>query len=215
MDVAYSEFCQSSQNCFASVALKHGEYSIFNKQYEKEEYFKLKEKIIKHMKKTGEWGEFFPLAYSPFAYNESMAMVDFPIDKEEALKKSLKWQDNIQETRGRTTLKNTPDSINDVEDSILNEILECAVCKRNYKIVPDELSFYRKWKIPIPKKCFFCRLKKRFESRGPSKLWHRSCMCNNETHSHNGKCNNEFETAYALDRPEIIYCEDCYQKEVY
>jgi len=26
---------------------------------------------------------------------------------------------------------------------------------------------------------------------------------------------NEFETAYAPDRPEIVYCEKCYQQEVY
>ena len=25
-------------------------------------------------------------------------------------------------------------------------------------------------------------------------------------------CNNEFETSYAPDRPEIVYCERCYQQ---
>ena len=56
MNILYSESCQSSKNCFGCVALKYGEYSIFNKQYTKEEYFKLKEKIIEHMKmeKNGE-----------------------------------------------------------------------------------------------------------------------------------------------------------------
>jgi hypothetical protein len=29
------------------------------------------------------------------------------------------------------------------------------------------------------------------------------------------KCEEEFDTAYAPDRPEIIYCEKCYQAEVY
>jgi len=28
-------------------------------------------------------------------------------------------------------------------------------------------------------------------------------------------CNNEFETSYAPDKLEIIYCEKCYQREVY
>ncbi len=28
-------------------------------------------------------------------------------------------------------------------------------------------------------------------------------------------CQNEFETSYAPDRPEIVYCERCYQQEVY
>lgn len=207
VDVLYSESCQSSNNCFGCVALKHGEYSIFNKQYTKEEYFRLKEKIIEYMKKTGEWGEFFPIKYSPFAYNESMANLSFPMTKNEIINLGLRFQENLQQTKGKTTLKEIPESINDISDSITNEILECTQCKRNYKIIPNELSFYKKWQVPIPRKCFFCRLEKRFSLRTPSRVWHRKCM--------NKGCNNEFETSYVPDRPEIIYCEFCYQKEVY
>ncbi|MFZ1019649.1 MAG: hypothetical protein WAN61_01490 [Minisyncoccia bacterium] len=29
------------------------------------------------------------------------------------------------------------------------------------------------------------------------------------------KCAVEFETSYAPERPEIVYCEKCYQQEVY
>ena len=94
-----------------------------------------------------------------------------------------------------------------IKDSITDEVLECLKCQRNYKITVNELSFYRKWGISIPRECFFCRLKKRFEKRGPSKLWHRSCMKEG--------CSNEFETSYAPERPEIVYCEKCYQQEVY
>ena len=229
VDVFYSEFCQSSQNCFGCVGLKHGQYSVLNKQYSKEEYEKLKEKIIEHMKTTGEWGEFFPMKYSPFAYNESVAQIHFSLTKEQVLGLGLRWQDNIQETRGQTTLLEIPDSINDVPDSITNEILECVGCKRNYKIIPNELFFYRKWKIPIPRKCFFCRLARCFELRGPSRLWHRQCMCDKSrastdsarhdpagSHFHGEtRCEVEFETSYAPDRPEIVYCEKCYQQEVY
>ena len=31
------------------------------------------------MKKTGEWGEFFPSSISPFGYNETVAMEYYPI----------------------------------------------------------------------------------------------------------------------------------------
>ncbi len=215
MDIQYSESCQASKNCFGCVALKHTNYSIFNKQYTKEEYFELKNKIIEHMKKNGEYGEFFPISNSPFAYNESMAMISFPLTKEEAIKKGYNWQDNVQETRGKTTIREIPDAIEEVKDSIVDEILECNICQRNYKIVADELSFYRKWQIPIPRNCFFCRLNKRFELRGPSKLWNRQCMCEKEGHDHEKRCVNQFETTYSPDRPEIVYCEECYQKEVY
>ncbi len=213
-DVLYTDFCMSCADCFGCVGLKHAKYSIFNKEYSKTEYQSLKENIIEHMKKTGEWCEFFPMKYSPFAYNESMAELSFPLLEEETKKKGLRFQENIQQTRGKTTLVEIPDAIEDVSDLITQEILGCVECHRNYKIIVDELNFYKKWRIPVPHKCFFCRLKRRFELRGPSTLWYRSCMCKQEGHDHTADCGNEFETPYAPGRPEIIYCESCYQKEV-
>jgi len=141
--------------------------------------------------------------------------MSFPMDKEQILSLGLKFQDNLQQTRGQTTLKDIPDSINDITNSILDEVLECTKCSRNYKIIPNELAFYKKWNIPIPRNCFFCRLQRRFSIRTPSYLWHRKCMCDKKHSNHQGQCEIEFETAYAPDRPEIVYCEKCYQAEVY
>ena len=57
-------------------------------------------------------------------------------------------------------------------------------------------------------------------------MWHRKCTCageksensvytNTAQHFHeNGHCPNEFETSYAPERPEIVYCEQCYNAEV-
>ena len=164
------------------------------------------------------YGEFYPIELSPFGYNESCAMETNALNKDEALEKGYKWQDNIQRTTGKETLKpeNIPDSIDDIDDSILEEILACMECKRNYKIVPNELIFYKKMKIPLPRKCFYCRHAARIARRNPFKLWHRTCMCEKEGHFHEaGSCVVEFETSYAPERPEIVYCEKCYQAEVY
>ena len=49
--------------------------------------------IKEHMIKTGEWGEFPPLALSPFAYNESVAHEYFPLAESEAKKRGLRWRD--------------------------------------------------------------------------------------------------------------------------
>ena len=233
-DVTYCEFCQSSSNLFGCVGLKSAEYSILNKIYSKEQYFKLRNKIVEYMRKTGEWGNFFPMTMSPFSYNETMAQLSFPLTKEETLDKSLKWQDNIQQTTGKETLdwSSVPDSIKDIQDSLLEEILRCQKCRRNFRIVPAELEFYRKNNISIPRLCFYCRLTKRFQLRTPAKLWHRQCMCdgsasspqvttsykykNTIKHPHHleGRCPNEFETSYAPERKEIVYCEQCYNAEV-
>jgi hypothetical protein len=208
-EVTYVENCHSSKHLFGCSGIKHGQYCILNKQYTKEEYFELKDKLIEYMKKTGEYGEFFPASISNFGYNETISQDYFPLTKEVAIKKGFKWWDKIQKTTGKETLRleQIPDSIIDVSDNILNEILSCIECKRNYKIVKDELIFYKKHSIPIPWKCFYCRNNERIKFENPFRLWHRRCM--------NKGCENEFETSYSPDRPEIIYCERCYQQEVY
>ena len=45
------------------------------------------------MKKTGEWGQFFPAGISPFPYNDSLAQDYFPLTKDEVITQGLKWYD--------------------------------------------------------------------------------------------------------------------------
>jgi hypothetical protein len=174
------------------------------------------------------FGEFYPAELSYFGYNESMANTQFPLTQGEAKESGLNWREKFQFTKGKETIKaeDIPDSIADVEDSILNEVLGCVECSRNYRIVRSELEFYRRMNIPIPRRCFYCRHKARMEFKNPLQVWLRSCGCtgkksengtySNETsHFHGeGKCPNKFETTYAPNRPEAVYCEQCYQAEV-
>ncbi|OGD25131.1 hypothetical protein A2819_01955 [Candidatus Azambacteria bacterium RIFCSPHIGHO2_01_FULL_40_24] len=227
-DVEYTQHCHSSKSLFGCVGLRSKKYCILNKQYSKEEYEALVKRIKKQMSELPykdsngciyKYGEFYPAELSYFGYNETVADERYPLDKEIALSKNFKWQNNIQKTTGQETLKpeNIPEGIDEVEDSILEKVLACINCRRNYKIIPNELIFYRKMRIPIPRRCFYCRHEARLKRRNPFKLWHRECMCDKETHHNHqaGKCSEEFETSYAPERPEIIYCEKCYQAEVY
>jgi len=101
-------------------------------------------------------------------------------------------------------------------------------CTEAYKIIPQELAFLKKMNLPLPRLCPNCRHYQRIKQRNPLKLWHRKCQCAGETsenkvyqntadHIHHSKtehCQNEFETTYAPERPEIVYCEACYLREV-
>ena len=226
-DIKYCQHCHNCKHGLGCVGLRNTDYAIFNKQYSKEEYEKLVPKIIKHMndmpyvdkqKFEYKYGEFYPIELSPLGYNETYAPELVPLAREEAIKRGYKWQDNIQKTMGKETiqLEKIPDSINDIGEEILEEILKCIDCKRNYKIIKNEFLFYKKMEIPIPRKCFMCRYKDRVTRRNPLNLWHRQCMCEKINHFHGeGRCQIEFETTYAPERPEIVYCEKCYQQEVY
>jgi hypothetical protein len=223
-DIDYSFFCTSCKDLFGCVGLKKRQYCIFNKQYTKEEYFKLRNEIISNMNdhpyvdKKGniyKYGEFFPIEISPSPYNETTAQEFFPITKDDALKQGYKWKDK----EGRNYIldiknKDIPNYINEVDSTMVGKIIECEhkgncnhQCTEAFKIIETEFQFYQKINLPIPKLCPNCRHYRRLEQRNPLKLWHRSCM--------KPGCTNEFETSYAPERPEIVYCEKCYQQEVY
>ena len=208
-EIQYCDSCQNCKNLFGCISIKKGEYMILNKKYSKEEYQVLKEKIIEYMKKTDEYGEFFPPAIAPVCYNETQGNYYMPMTKEEVLARGWLWEDKVPGIFGKETIQENeiPDTIEEIGDEILSAALKCNVCTKNFNIVPNELTFYLREKIPLPHKCPECRYKQRFAIRLPRKLWHRKCM--------NKGCQNEFETAYAPDRPEIVYCESCYKKEVY
>lgn len=214
--IAYCENCHSSEYLFGCFSIRKGSYSIFNKKYTKDEYNELLPKVIEAMKREGTFGEFFPAERSYLGYNETLANDYYPLTKEQALAKSYRWQDELRKPMGQGTLavKDLPDAIADVQDSMLNEVLTCELCERNYKIVSQELDLYRKMNIPIPRHCFNCRIARRIAFRNPSNLWNRQCDCRQEGHDHSGQCQNTFETSYSPDHPEKVYCEGCYNKEV-
>lgn len=208
-DLTYSDHCFSTKNCFGCVGLKREEYCILNKKYSKKEYEEIIPKIIEHMKQTGEWGEFFPVEMSPFAYNETVAQEYFPMTKEEVLQKGWKWKEEEKfDASGimkKIPASKLPDSITDIPDDILNCAIECEESGKRFKIQKAELEFYRKMNLPIPHFHPDIRHAHRMALRNPRKLWNRNCA----------KCQKEIQTTYSPERPEIVYCEECYLKEVY
>lgn len=103
MNLYYCVEMHGCKDCFGCMSLKKKQYCIFNKQYSKEEYEDLKNRIIEHMKKTGEWGEFFPVKMSPYPYNHTMAQRFYPLAKEEVLKRGWEWMDEEDRKEFRLT----------------------------------------------------------------------------------------------------------------
>jgi hypothetical protein len=214
-DLQYCSWSISGKNNFGCVNLKRKQYCILNKQYTKEEFFKLREKIIEDMKvnpyidnlgRKFYYGEFFPLEFSEFSYNKSNAMRFFPKIKEEAQKEGYGWDDS-EKIIGKYTMKalELPDNIEETNDLILKESIECVTCDRPYNIAKGELDLLRKLELPLPHECPKCRENIRFNRMTMPGLYNRNC----------NKCSVKVRTPYSPDRPEIIYCEKCYQQEVF
>src|SRR3989344_4198452 len=107
-DVSHLEYCDicfNSQNLFGCIGIKKGEYMILNKRYSPEDYKELVRKIKIQMTNDKTYGEFFPIALSPFGYNETHNPIfGTKMTKEEVLAKGWKWEDNTPGTFGKETL---------------------------------------------------------------------------------------------------------------
>ncbi len=225
-DCSYCDSLITCSSCTASTGLKKKEYCLLNKQYTKDEYTR----ILADCERRGELEKHPGAAFSTFAYNETVAHDHYPLEESHARELGYGWQSDFQYTTRKETLSSDkiPDNIKDVTENISKEILSCVLCGRNYRIIPAELQFYKRFNLPLPRKCPQCGFAERRADRQPYRLWLRRCQClssesstkkngyrNTASHFHgNESCPNEFETSYAPDRKEIIYCESCYQAEI-
>ncbi|MCX6757953.1 MAG: hypothetical protein NTZ44_03690 [Candidatus Nomurabacteria bacterium] len=216
MNTEYSIYAIGGcKDIFGCVNLKKKQYCILNKQYSKEEYEKLKEKIIKDMNintfidsknRVYKYGDSLPIELSPFSYNESNAGKFLPITKEKALEQGFTWSEGkVNEYKITAKASDLPDTISYTTDEILNDVFECASCQRAYKFTLGELNLMRRLSLPLPHKCFHCRQEFRFSRSNQARLYDRNYM----------KCGVDLKTSYNPDNTEIVYCEKCYQQEVY
>ncbi len=207
-DSYFCLYCANVQHCFGCVSLRHKKYCILNKQYTQAEYEELVPKIIAAMRKEGSWGEYLPAEMSPFCYNETVALDYFPLTKKEVLARGWTWSEyehpapQVKKSIPTSTL---PDRIEDVPDDVLEWALLCERSEKPYRLIKQELDFYRKMHVPVPRLHPDERHRSLMTLKSPCTLWNRECA----------ECKKSIQTTYSPERPEIVYCESCYLATVY
>ncbi len=208
-NIFYSYFMyEGCSDCFWCVWLRHKQYCILNRQYTKQQYHTLVPKIIEHMQATKQWWEYFPSDMSAFGYNETLANEYFPLTQQSAKSKWFNWSDYeapAPQVDKIIPANKLPENILDIPDDILTWAIQCEITQKPFKITSQELAFYRRHHLPIPKRHPDQRHLDRMSLRNPRKLYERDC----------NKCKKQIQTTYSPERLEIVYCTDCYDKEIY
>lgn len=81
---------------------------------------------------------------------------------------------------------------------------KCFLCEEAFEIVPDEIAFYKKMEIAWPVYCPNCRADQRVKMRAERKMYKRTC----------DGCKKNLITTFPSDSPYIVYCLDCYWKNI-
>ena len=211
-----SKFCSNCEfifnskncsNCFMCFGLQNKSYCILNKQYTKEEYFKILDLIKVEMLSRGEYSDGPGIEFSPQAYNFSSAQSVYPLDDEIILKLGGYIAQEPKSNVGNIkTIEfvNLPKYIEEVSEDILNKAIICKVSGRPFKITESELGFYRRMKLPLPDIHPSFRIEKRHRMAPDGKKYKSFCS----------KCGKNIETVFNPEENFIFYCEDCFLKEV-
>lgn len=213
-DLEYCESCTGCKNCFGCEGLKNKEFYILNKEYTGADYYALLDTIKLKMLEAGEYGEFFPQKYSAFAYNNSGADKYYPVSREVAIKLGFRWDEEISRKHVYSAedvaagavypADKIPRDVGDEGDKITSAILICKRSGRGFRVIKQELEFYKKYGLPLP-------------TLHPDERFNDLRLAMNSPVLYDDvcdKCGKAMQSTYAPERPEIVYCEKCYQKTV-
>ncbi len=200
-DLWYSWMCHGCQHCFGCVGLRKKKYCILNTQYTKAEYEELMPRIIDHMRKTKEWGEFFPMNLSPTPYNHSIAQRYFPIAETDVTKFGCRWYS--RETEDVSTASDAQSLPDDLPSNDNPIVVKSTESNRPFRITSQEIKRYRKIGAPLPRTTYDERMAKRMNLLGGLTLFARTC----------DKTGKPIQSTYGPDTPFPVWDREEYNKE--
>lgn len=77
-------------------------------------------------------------------------------------------------------------------------------CQKQFRVVQQEIEFYKTKHLPFPDYCPACRHKQRMALRSERALYQRTCA----------KCQQSMLSVYPETAPYIIYCQKCFWENI-
>ena len=169
-NIYYCFKCESCSFCLWCVWLKNKSYCIFNKQYEKNRWYELADKIFAQMNDNGILWDSLPWYFNPFYFNDTLAGLIGDFTKEEVEKEWYLWnQEEIKVDIPENVdiikieeLKEYEWYDDDWKWNINSEIMKKAIKDEKgnyYRIINTEYDFLIKNWLPIPREHWLERIK--------------------------------------------------------
>lgn len=202
----YVDLCKEVEYCFGCVGLRNKKYCILNKQYSKEEYEKIKEKIIEDMERSGDYGKFFPYSFGTGPYNLSNGIVYFPdTTKQDVLAKEGYWSEEDLSSEDGISSLDLPDSIADISSTIDKQALICPESKFRFNISKAEYEFHKRKNFSLPRLHFDLRILKKMRTMSVIKSYPHKCIF----------CKKDIMAYYPPEWGyQKIACEECYKQNI-
>ncbi len=161
MNIFYSYFLDGCSYCIWCVWLKNKSYCILNKQYSKEEWEIMADKIFNQMNIDWILWDFFPWDLNPFYFNDTVAWLIWWFLKEEVEKEGYMWRkEEIKIDIPEWSVIVKSSELNDFqyynknwEWTINPEIMKKVIVDEKwnyYRIVKMEYDFLVKHWLPLP-----------------------------------------------------------------
>lgn len=205
-NMEYCAHCMQCENCFMSCGLSGKKYYILNKPYPPELYTDLKNRIILHMKKTGEYGQFFPNHFSPVPYQDSIMGFYIPLTSAEQEK--FGFRTAVFESKESNYLDPSliPDKADDADASLEKKTFWDADYMRPFQIANADVLFAKKLGIPLPNTYYMHRIQDNLKWM-PFNGKMRVVKCK--------LCSTELQTGWSEEYDNRILCDGCYEREIY
>ena len=168
-NVEYSMQCYNCEDCFGCVGLSRKRFCVFNRQYTEDEYWKIVDDIRCNMLDRGEYGDFFPLGFSP-TYFFASAALPWLIDDKDAEElganlydlESMGGSGEIDPNAPMTDVSELPDHVKDFDGWHGKHLKDKKEGKR-FAYLKPEVKLYQDLNIAPPLKNPMLRLRSLLE----------------------------------------------------
>ncbi|MFH1404641.1 MAG: hypothetical protein ABIH21_00900 [Patescibacteria group bacterium] len=212
-NLEYCIQCYDCENCFASVGLVRKKFCIFNKQYTESEYWKKLDELKYHLLETGEYGEFFPLSFSPSYVPLATNMVYLTTNKEQEALGAVLFDPDSDGAFGEgvnadvfAKPEEVDQSIGDIDTKELSKTVFMDTDeKRPFTLLAPEIELYKKLNVFPKAEHPVSRMRKLMLSANSAVFEKAQCV----------QCKKEIEVAKNVTyQNRKLHCRDCYLKDL-